>query len=154
MKKKDHIVEIYTDGACSGNPGPGGWGVLLRFGENEKTLSGAEENTTNNRMELMAAIMGLRALNREVKAVLITDSEYVKKGITEWMVNWKQKGWKTANNKPVKNQDLWMALDVEVQRHEIEWKWVKGHSGHIENELVDTLAREAIINMTIEKGGK
>lgn len=137
-------VEIYTDGACSGNPGPGGWGVLLRYGEHEKTLSGAEENTTNNRMELMAAIMGLKALKRGAQCVLITDSEYLRKGITQWLVNWKQKKWRTANNKPVKNQDLWEQLDQEVQRHQIEWQWVRGHSGHPENERVDLLAREAL----------
>lgn len=138
-------VEMFTDGACSGNPGPGGWGVLLRQGKHEKTLSGAEPETTNNRMELMAAIMGLRAIKRGCHVILTTDSEYVKKGITEWLQGWKKKNWRTAANKPVKNQDLWEALDIEVQRHQIEWHWVKGHSGHAENDLVDELAREAII---------
>lgn len=137
-------VEMFTDGACSGNPGPGGWGVLLRQGKHEKTLSGAEPETTNNRMELMAAIMGLRAIKRGCHVILTTDSEYVKKGITEWMSSWKKRGWKTSNNKPVKNQDLWEALDKEVQRHEVRWHWVKGHSGHPENERADELAREAI----------
>lgn len=141
MKK---VVEIFTDGACRGNPGPGGWGVLLRYGEHEKTLSGSEQNTTNNRMELTAAIMGLRALSRDCKIILSTDSEYVKKGITEWIPKWKQNGWRTSNNKDIKNKDLWLELDVEVQRHDIKWQWVKGHSGHVENDRVDALAREAI----------
>ncbi|MCS5711706.1 ribonuclease HI [Candidatus Berkiella aquae] len=144
-------VELFTDGACSGNPGPGGWGVLLRQGQHEKTLSGAEKETTNNRMELMAAIMGLRALKRPCHVVLTTDSEYVKKGITEWMISWKKRQWRTANNKPVKNQDLWVELDNEVKRHQVEWHWVKGHSGHDENERVDELAREAIIALSLKK---
>jgi ribonuclease HI len=138
-------VEIFTDGACSGNPGPGGWGVLLRQGQREKTLNGAEYDTTNNRMELMAAIMGLRALKRSCHVILTTDSVYVKKGITEWMIAWKKRNWRTADNKPVKNQDLWEALDEEVKRHHVEWHWVKGHSGHAENDLADELARAAII---------
>jgi len=150
---KNSKVEIYTDGACSGNPGPGGWGVLLRYAQHEKTLSGAELNTTNNRMELMAAIMGLRSLQRECAVILITDSQYVKKGITEWLPGWKQKGWRTSANKPVKNQDLWEQLDYEVSRHEVEWQWVKGHSGHPENDQVDLLAREAIILMMEKEGG-
>lgn len=140
-------VEIYTDGACSGNPGPGGWGVLLRYGESEKMLSGAERNTTNNRMELMAAIQGLKALNRGSSVVVVTDSVYVKKGITEWLVGWKQKGWRNANNKPVKNQDLWQQLEQEVAKHQVQWEWVKGHSGHPENEQADLLAREAIADL-------
>jgi ribonuclease HI len=148
---KEKKVEMFTDGACSGNPGPGGWGVLLRYGENEKLLSGAQDNTTNNRMELMAAIMGLRELSRGCEVHLTTDSEYVKKGITEWMINWKKKGWKTANNKPVKNQDLWQELDIEVQRHQVKWHWVKGHSGHPENELADQLARDAITALLSNK---
>lgn len=146
-------VELFTDGACSGNPGPGGWGAVLRYGANEKTLSGAENLTTNNRMELMAAIMGLRALTRGCVVDLTTDSEYVKKGITEWMGAWKQRGWRTANNKAVKNQDLWEALDTEVQRHQVRWHWVKGHSGHPENEKADELARLAI-EMLKENGEK
>jgi len=138
------VVEIYTDGACSGNPGPGGWAALLRFGTHEKAISGHEPDTTNNRMELMAAIMGLRQLKRGCPVVVITDSVYVKKGITEWLENWKKKNWRNASNKPVKNQDLWEKLDIEVQRHHITWEWVKGHSGHPENDLVDQLAREAV----------
>jgi ribonuclease HI len=140
-------VELYTDGACQGNPGPGGWGVLLRYGKHEKTLSGAEALTTNNRMELMAAIMGLRAIQRSCPVLLVTDSEYVKNGITQWLPNWKRKGWRTAANKPVKNQDLWELLEIEIQRHEIEWQWVKGHSGHPENEQADLIAREAITTL-------
>lgn len=150
MKELEKI-EMFTDGACSGNPGPGGWGVLLRQGQNEKTLSGAESDTTNNRMELMAAIMGLRAIKRPCHVILTTDSEYVKKGITEWLVGWKKKNWRTASNKPVKNQDLWEALDIEVSRHQVEWHWVKGHSGHVENDIVDELAREAIINLALKR---
>lgn len=138
-------IEIWTDGACSGNPGPGGWGALLRAEHQgnvtEKELQGGEANTTNNRMELIAAIEALRALKRPVQVVLHTDSTYVKDGITKWMANWKQRGWKTASNKPVKNQDLWEALDQAVQRHEVDWRWVKGHSGHIENDRADALAR-------------
>lgn len=144
MIQKEQPVEVFTDGACSGNPGPGGWGVLLRYGDHEKTLSGAEENTTNNRMELMAAIEALKSLKRGCEVILVTDSQYVKKGITEWLMGWKQKGWRTAANKPVKNQDLWEALDNEIQRHKVEWRWVKGHSGHPENDLVDELARSAL----------
>lgn len=155
MSKTDR-VEIFTDGACSGNPGPGGWGVLLRFGEIEKTLNGAEDHTTNNRMELMAAIMGLKALQRPCKVRLVTDSNYVKKGITEWMTQWRKKNWRTADNKPVKNQDLWEQLNELVVEHDIEWEWVKGHSGHAENELADELAREAIIKLRLrnEKSGE
>lgn len=141
---KNKKVEIFTDGACSGNPGPGGWGVLLRYEGNEKTLSGAESNTTNNRMELMAAIMGLKALKRNVSVVVITDSVYVKNGITLWLPNWKKNGWKTADRKPVKNQDLWEELDKMVQMHDVTWEWVKGHSNHAENDRVDELAREAV----------
>lgn len=133
-------VEIYTDGACKGNPGPGGWGALLRYGEHEKQLFGGEGNTTNNRMELMAAIKALEELKRSCDVKLTTDSQYVRKGITEWLVNWKKNGWKTAAKKPVKNADLWQMLDEQVQRHNVEWHWVKGHSGHPENELADELA--------------
>ncbi|MBS0290507.1 MAG: ribonuclease HI [Proteobacteria bacterium] len=142
-----NIVKMYTDGACSGNPGPGGWGVVLLYGMQQKTLNGAEANTTNNRMELMAAIEGLKALKRSCHVEVTTDSEYVKKGITEWMKSWKLKNWRTANNKPVKNQDLWQALDEEIKRHHVTWHWVKGHSGHPENEKADTLAREAILTL-------
>ncbi len=141
MKK---TVEIFTDGACRGNPGPGGWGALLRAGDNEKQLFGGEPDTTNNRMELMAAIEALKALKRSCRISLTTDSQYVRKGITEWLANWKKRNWKTASRQPVKNQDLWQALDEQVQRHEIEWHWVKGHSGHPENELADQLANRGI----------
>lgn len=144
----DKTVELYTDGACSGNPGPGGWGALLRYNGVEKELSGAEADTTNNRMELMAAIEGLKAIKRGCQVKIYTDSKYVLQGVTEWMDGWKAKGWKTADKKPVKNQDLWIELDTQVNRHQIKWIWVKGHSGHVENERVDTLAREAIKNLT------
>ena len=137
-------VEIYTDGACRGNPGPGGWGVLLRYNDKEKELYGAETETTNNRMELMAAIQGLEALTEKCVVRLTTDSTYVKNGITEWLVNWKRKNWKTANKKPVKNIDLWQRLDRVAEEHDIEWCWVKGHSGHAENERVDQLANLGI----------
>ncbi len=142
-------VEIYTDGACRGNPGPGGWAALLRYGTNEKELYGAEAHTTNNRMELMAAIAGLEALKKTSSVVLTTDSNYVKKGITEWLPNWKRRNWKTASNKPVQNADLWRRLEKAVTEHDhrIEWKWVKGHSGHLENERVDQLANVAIDEM-------
>ena len=135
---------IYTDGACRGNPGPGGWGAILRYNSHEKTLYGAEPMTTNNRMELMAAIQALESLKRPCTVCLTTDSQYVQKGITEWMANWKKRGWKTAAKKPVKNSDLWMRLDAAVAEHEIRWEWVRGHSGHPENELADTLANQAI----------
>jgi len=135
---------MFTDGACRGNPGPGGWGVLLRFNDHEKTLYGAEATTTNNRMELMAAIKGLESLKRPCKVRLTTDSQYVMKGIQEWMDNWKRRGWKTATRKPVKNVDLWQRLDRIAREHEIEWRWVRGHSGHPENEQADMLANKAI----------
>ena len=138
------IVEIYTDGACRGNPGPGGWGALLSTGEHEKELSGAEPQTTNNRMELTAVIQALEALKRPTEARIYTDSEYVRRGITEWVKNWKARGWKTADRKPVKNQDLWERLDALAAGHKIEWRWVKGHSGVPGNERVDRLANEAI----------
>jgi len=138
------VVEIFTDGACRGNPGPGGWGVLLRYGQQEKFLYGGEKETTNNRMELMAAIKGLQALSRPSEVILTTDSKYVMHGITEWITNWKKRGWKTANKKPVKNVDLWQLLDSEIQLHTIDWQWVKGHSGHRENEIADELANKGI----------
>jgi ribonuclease HI len=141
------IVEIYTDGACRGNPGPGGWGALLRFKGKEKSLYGAEPLTTNNRMELTAAIMALEELKRGCKVRLTTDSQYVMKGITEWLANWRRRGWKTADKKPVKNADLWQRLDEAARRHEVEWAWVRGHNGHAENELADQLANRAIDEM-------
>ncbi|OUX25482.1 MAG: ribonuclease HI [Rhodospirillaceae bacterium TMED256] len=139
-----NTVEIFTDGACSGNPGPGGWGLVLRYNGTEKELSGSEVETTNNRMELMAAIEGLRALTRPMRIHIHTDSTYVKDGITKWIVNWKRNGWKTAAKKPVKNVDLWQALDDALVGHKVEWFWVKGHSGHVENERADALARAGI----------
>ena len=134
-------VQIFTDGACSGNPGPGGWGAILRWNGTEKELKGGEPETTNNRMELMAAIQALEALTRGVKAELYTDSTYVQKGITEWIHGWKKRGWKTAAKKPVKNEDLWRRLDSAIARHDVSWHWVKGHAGHPENERADELAR-------------
>lgn len=138
------IVEIYTDGACSGNPGPGGWGAILRYGENEKELSGGAAETTNNRMELSAAIEALRALKRPSRVRIYTDSTYVKDGITKWIVNWKRNGWRTAAKKPVKNVDLWQDLYDALKDHDVEWHWVKGHAGHPENERADALARSAV----------
>ena len=137
-------VEVFTDGACRGNPGPGGWGVVLRYQGREKELFGGEHDTTNNRMELRAAIEALRALTEPCVVSLTTDSEYVRKGITEWIANWKRRGWKTAAKKPVKNADLWQALDEEAGRHQVDWHWVKGHSGHAENERADALANRGI----------
>ena len=133
-------VRTFTDGACSGNPGPGGWGAVLQFCDHERELHGGAKDTTNNRMELTAAIEALKALNEPCRVSLTTDSTYVKDGITQWLANWKRNGWKTAAKKPVKNQDLWQALDHESARHEIDWCWVKGHSGHPENERADRLA--------------
>ncbi|MBN8817789.1 MAG: ribonuclease HI [Sphingomonas sp.] len=136
-------VHLFTDGACKGNPGPGGWGVLLRFNGHEKELSGGEAHTTNNRMELMAAIEGLKALTRPCHVVLSTDSSYVKDGITKWIHGWKRNGWRTADKKPVKNADLWQALLDASHRHQVDWQWVKGHAGHPENERADRLASAA-----------
>jgi len=138
------IVEIFTDGACSGNPGPGGWGAILRFGDHEKELHGGEANSTNNRMELTAAIEALRALTRPCQVVLTTDSVYVKDGITKWIHGWLKNGWKTAAKKPVKNAELWQELWQEVQRHQVDWRWIKGHAGHDENERADALARAGV----------
>jgi ribonuclease HI len=137
-------IEIFTDGACRGNPGPGGWGALLRFQGREKELWGGAGDTTNNRMELQAAIEGLSALSEPCQVALTTDSQYVRKGITEWIENWKKRGWRTAAKKPVKNADLWQLLDDQARRHQIEWHWVKGHSGHRENEIADILANRGI----------
>jgi len=142
--KPKQIVEIFTDGACSGNPGPGGWGAILRFGAVEKELNGSEEHTTNNRMELMAAIRGIEAVKRPCEIHLHTDSEYLRQGITTWIHSWKKKGWKTADKKPVKNVDLWQRLEAAIETHHVKWHWVKGHSGHAENERADELARIAI----------
>lgn len=141
------FVEAFTDGACRGNPGPGGWGALLRYGSHERTLSGAEAITTNNRMELMAAISALEALTRESDVVVTTDSQYVRNGITSWIAGWKRRGWRTAGRQPVKNVDLWKRLDAVAARHRIDWRWVKGHSGDPGNERADTLANEAIDDM-------
>ena len=138
-------VEIFTDGACRGNPGPGGWGALLRYKDSEKELYGAESHTTNNRMELLAAIRALEELKRPCIVTITTDSNYVKKGITEWLQGWKQRGWKTAGKTPVQNIELWQRLEQAVDRHErVDWKWVRGHSGHAENERADQLANRAI----------
>ena len=138
------MVEIYTDGACKGNPGVGGWGAILRSGETEKELFGGVANTTNNRMEMTAVIEALRALSRSCEAVVFTDSSYVQKGISEWIHGWKRNGWKTADKKPVKNADLWQTLDDLAKGHKIEWRWVKGHAGHPENERADQLANRGV----------
>jgi ribonuclease HI len=140
-------VCLYTDGACSGNPGPGGWGALLTMGAHEKELCGAEAHTTNNRMEMMAAIQGLRALKNPCQVDLYTDSQYLRMGITSWIMGWKKNGWKTADKKPVKNEDLWRVLEDLASIHDIRWHWVKGHNGHPENERVDLLARSAILTL-------
>lgn len=141
------IVEIYSDGACSGNPGPGGWGVLLNWHGKEKELWGGEPETTNNRMELRAAIEGLNALTRPCKVTLYTDSRYVMDGITKWIHGWKKNGWRTADKKPVKNVELWQALDEALKRHEVNWIWVKGHAGNAGNERADSLARQGIAEL-------
>ena len=144
MSKDKNIVDIFTDGACKGNPGPGGWGAIMKYGDHVKELNGYSSKTTNNIMEITAVIEALKSLTRPCAIILTTDSNYVKDGITQWIHNWKKKGWKTASKKPVKNKECWLQLDVEVQRHQIEWKWVKGHSGHPENERADELANEAV----------
>lgn len=145
-------VDIYTDGACSGNPGPGGWGAILRYGDNELELSGGEALTTNNRMELMAAIASLNALKRPCSVRLHTDSTYLRDGITQWIDGWKRNGWKTAARKPVRNAELWQALDAARSRHKVEWHWVRGHAGHPENERADALARAAM--EPFKRGGR
>lgn len=142
-------VDIYTDGACKGNPGPGGWGALLRFKDQEKTISGAEQHTTNNRMELLAAIKALEALNRPCVVNLYTDSQYLRQGMTSWLHQWKKNGWKNSKKEPVKNDDLWKLLDFQASRHTMHWHWVKGHSGHPENERADALANEAIEGLKV-----
>ena len=141
------IVEIFTDGACSGNPGPGGWGAILRYGTTEKEMNGGEPQTTNNRMELMAAIMAIEAVKRPCEIHLHTDSEYLRQGITTWIHSWKARNWRTADKKPVKNVDLWQRLERAIETHDVHWHWVKGHSGHVENERADELARLAIRQM-------
>ncbi|MDW6093609.1 ribonuclease HI [Vibrio rhizosphaerae] len=146
-------VEIFTDGSCLGNPGPGGYGIVLRYKSTEKNLSQGFRLTTNNRMEMMAAVVALKSLKESCHVILTTDSQYVRQGITQWIHNWKKKGWKTADKKPVKNADLWQALDKETQRHQVEWHWVKGHAGHRENEICDELARTAAESPTADDEG-
>jgi ribonuclease HI len=151
--KDSKTVEVFTDGACLGNPGPGGWAALLRFGGVEKELSGGEPETTNNRMELMAAIAGIEALKRACSVVVVTDSEYVRRGVEEWMARWVANGWKTSDRKPVKNRDLWERLSAALASHDVRWQWVKGHAGHVENERVDVLAREEALKIREGKLG-
>ncbi|MEX0344910.1 MAG: ribonuclease HI [Rhizobiaceae bacterium] len=146
-------VEIFTDGACSGNPGPGGWGAILRYGGVEKELNGGEAETTNNRMELTAAVEALNALKQRCEVELYTDSVYVRDGINSWIHGWKKNGWKTANKKPVKNADLWQALDAARERHDVNWHWIKGHAGHPENERADELARAGMEPFKNDSGG-
>ncbi|WP_420426853.1 ribonuclease HI [Algiphilus sp.] len=146
-------VEIYTDGACRGNPGPGGWGAVLRYGSHEKTLCGGEAETTNNRMELMAAIQALEALKSPCEVTLYTDSVYVRNGITEWLDGWRRRGWKTASKQPVKNRELWQRLDAAAQRHRIDWRWVRGHSGNAGNEQADQLANQGLEQAQAEMAG-
>ena len=140
----EKTVYLFTDGACKGNPGAGGWGVLLRYGGHEKELFGGEAQTTNNRMELTAVLSGLKTLNRPCNVVICTDSQYVKNGMESWIHNWKKNGWKTAGRQPVKNADLWQQLDEQVARHRVRWQWVKGHAGHVENERADALANRGV----------
>ena len=145
MADKNEILNIYTDGACKGNPGIGGWGAILEYGNTKKEIKGYSIDTTNNIMELTAVIKALECLNRKCKIVITTDSNYVKNGITDWIKSWKNNGWKTAKKSPVKNKELWMKLDLLVANHDIDWKWIKGHSGHPQNERADELANEAIV---------
>lgn len=142
------MIDIYTDGACKGNPGPGGWGALLRYDDTDKTIYGGEAHTTNNRMELMAAIKALEALTRECTVNLYTDSQYLRQGMTAWMAQWKKKGWRNSKNEPVKNADLWQQLDTLAKKHTIQWHWVKAHAGHPDNELADALANKGIEELT------
>ena len=144
MTSNENVVEIFTDGACSGNPGPGGWGAVLRWNDHEKELSGGEANTTNNRMEVMAAISALESLKRGARVKLTTDSTYLRDGITKWIHGWKKNGWKTAAKKPVKNVDLWQRLEAALEGHDVDWHWVRGHTGHPENERADELARKGL----------
>ncbi|WP_404970079.1 ribonuclease HI [Vibrio campbellii] len=146
-------VEIFTDGSCLGNPGPGGYGIVLRYKQTEKNLAKGYTLTTNNRMEMLAAVVALQTLKEPCQVTLTTDSQYVRQGITQWIHNWKKRGWKTADKKPVKNADLWQALDKETARHQVDWHWVKGHAGHRENEICDELARTAAENPTEEDTG-
>jgi ribonuclease HI len=150
-EKKSEIVEVYADGACKGNPGPGGWGVLIRMGQHSKELFGGELMTTNNRMELTAVIRALEALKRTCQLQIYTDSVYVQKGMTEWLASWKARGWRTSDKKPVKNDDLWQQLDLLAQQHQIEWFWVKGHAGHEGNEKADALANEGVAKILEEQ---
>jgi ribonuclease HI len=152
MTASDEVIEIFTDGACSGNPGPGGWGVLMRWRDHEKELFGGEAQSTNNRMELMAAIQGIEAVSRPARIRLVTDSTYVKDGITKWIHGWKRNGWKTSAKKPVKNEDLWRRLDAALASHDVDWQWVKGHAGHAENERADELARRGITEIAGRAG--
>jgi len=151
-KPSPKIVEIFTDGACSGNPGPGGWGAVLRYGAVEKEMNGGEPATTNNRMELMAAIMAIEAVKRPCEIHLHTDSEYLRNGITTWIHSWKARGWKTADKKPVKNVDLWQRLEAAAARHRVHWHWIRGHAGHPENERADKLARQGMKPFLKKKG--
>ena len=148
----DSAVEIFADGACKGNPGPGGWGAILRTGAREKEICGGEARTTNNRMELTAVIRALAALTRRCRVSVYTDSQYVQKGISEWLPQWKRRGWRTADKKPVKNEDLWRELDALVQQHAVEWHWVRGHAGHTENERADALANRGVLLATTGRG--
>ena len=146
------MVEVFTDGACSGNPGPGGWAALMRFGEHEKWLAGAELKTTNNRMELIAALRALQALKRESRVRITTDSKYVQQGASEWLKGWKARGWKSASRTPVANQDLWQEMDQALIGHQVEWQWVRGHTGHVENEACDARARAEIARLLTQQG--
>lgn len=146
-------VEIFTDGSCLGNPGPGGYGIVLRYKQNEKTLAKGYRLTTNNRMEMLAAVVALQSLKEPCQVILTSDSQYVRQGITQWIHNWKKRNWQTSAKKPVKNADLWKALDQESQRHTIDWRWVKGHAGHRENEICDEIARAAALSPTEEDNG-